>query len=38
MINNQIADAKSDLTKWMFVFWAGQMTITIGIILLFIKN
>ena len=38
MINNQIAEAKSDLTKWMFIFWAGQMTITIGIILLFIKN
>ena len=38
MINNQIAEAKSDLTKWIFIFWAGQMTITIGIILLFIKN
>jgi len=36
MIKNQISEAKSDLTKWMFIFWVGQ--ITIGIILLFIKN
>ena len=38
MIKNQISEAKSDLPKWMFIFWVGQMTITIGIILLFIKN
>ena len=36
MIKNQISEAKSVLTKWMFIFWVGQ--ITIGIILLFIKN
>ena len=37
-INTQIAETKSELIKWMFIFWIGQMTITTGIILLFIKN
>jgi hypothetical protein len=38
MINTQMAETKSELIKWMFIFWAGQMTITIGIMLLFVKN
>jgi hypothetical protein len=37
-INTKIAESKSELIKWMFIFWIGQMTITTGIILLFIKN
>jgi len=37
-LNTQIAESKSELIKWMFIFWAGQMTITVGIILLFVKN
>ena len=37
-IDTKIAESKSELIKWMFIFWIGQMTITTGIILLFIKN
>jgi len=37
-IDTKIAEAKSDLTKWMFIFWAGQMTISVGILLLILKN
>lgn len=38
MISNQISEAKSDLTKWMFIFWASQMTITLGILLLILNK
>ena len=37
-IDTKISEAKSDLTKWMFLFWAGQMTISVGILLLILKN
>ena len=37
-IDSKISESKSELIRWMFIFWAGQMTITIGIMLLFIKN
>ena len=37
-IDTKIAEVKSDLTKWMFIFWAGQMTISVGILLLILKN
>ena len=37
-IDTKIAESKSELIKWMFIFWIGHMTITTGIILLFIKN
>ena len=37
-IDTKIAESKSELIKWMFIFWIGQMTITTGIILLFVKN
>lgn len=38
MISNQIAEAKSDLTKCMFIFWASRMTITLGILLLILNK
>jgi len=38
IMENSFSDTKFELIKWMFIFWASQMTITIGIILLFIKN
>jgi hypothetical protein len=37
-IDTKIAEAKSDLTKWMFIFWASQMTITLGILLLILNK
>jgi hypothetical protein len=37
-IDSKISESKSELIRWMFIFWAGQMTITMGIMLLFVKN
>ena len=37
-IDTKIAEAKSDLTKWMFIFWVSQMTITLGILLLILNK
>jgi hypothetical protein len=33
-----IGETKADLIKWMFIFWATQITATIGIILLFVRK
>jgi len=30
-------EVKADLIKWMFIFWVGQVSITTGLILLFLK-
>ena len=34
-LSEKIADVESRLTKWMFIFWAGQIT---AIILLYLKK
>lgn len=34
----QIGEAKADLIKWMFIFWIGQVAVTFGFILLFLKK
>lgn len=34
----EMKEQKSELIKWMFVFWIGQIAAPIGIILLFIKK
>jgi hypothetical protein len=36
--DSKISETKSELIKWMFIFWTGQITITIGMILLFAKS
>ena len=33
-----ISEAKSDLIKWMFVFWMGQGAVTYLIVSMLIKN
>lgn len=33
-----IANTKSELIKWMFIFWVGQVAVTFGFILLFLKR
>lgn len=33
-----IADTKAELIKWMFIFWIGQVAVTFGFILLFMKK
>ena len=33
-----IAETKGELIKWMFIFWIGQVAVTFGFILLFLKR
>ncbi len=33
-----LANTKTDLIKWMFVFWIGQIAATFGFILLFLRK
>ena len=37
-LENSISEFKSEILKWMFIFWVGQMSITIAIVLMFIKK
>lgn len=34
----KIDELKSELIKWMFIFWVAQVTATFGFILLFVKK
>lgn len=34
----KIADSKSDVIKWIPIFWVGQVAATFGFILLFLKK
>lgn len=33
-----LAETKSELIKWIFFFWIGQLAATFGFILLFLKE
>lgn len=33
-----LAKQKAELIKWMFIFWIGQVAVTFGFILLFLKK
>lgn len=33
-----LANSKADIIKWMFIFWIGQIAVTIGIILMFVNK
>jgi hypothetical protein len=33
-----LANSKADIIKWMFIFWVGQIAVTIGFILMFINK
>lgn len=33
-----LAEIKSELMKWMFIFWIGQVVATFSFILLFLKK
>jgi hypothetical protein len=37
LLELKIEKVRSDLIKWMFIFWAGQTSITIAIIMLVLK-
>jgi hypothetical protein len=34
----KIGDTKAEIIKWMFIFWVGQVAVTFGFILLFLKK
>jgi hypothetical protein len=34
----ELSEMKFDILKWMFLFWLGQMSIAIGIVLILIKK
>lgn len=33
-----LANSKAEIIKWMFIFWIGQIVVTFGFILMFIKK
>lgn len=36
-LSQQIADTRADITRWMFVFWVGQLAALLGILFVFFK-
>jgi hypothetical protein len=36
-VSKELSEAKFDILKWIFLFWVGQMSITLGIVLLLLK-
>lgn len=36
-LSQQIADMRVDLTRWMFVFWVGQLAAILGILFVFFR-
>ena len=34
----KISEVKAEIIKWMFIFWIGQVAVTMGLILLYIKK
>ena len=37
-LKNKIASSKTEISKWMFIFWVGQIAVTFGFILLFMNK
>jgi len=35
---SEISKTRSDLIKWMFIFWAGQIAVIFGILYAFLKT
>jgi hypothetical protein len=33
-----LAENKAEIIKWMFIFWVGQVAVTFGFILVFLKK
>ncbi len=38
VVKQDLHDAKAEMIKWMFIFWIGQVAVTFGFILLFLKK
>jgi hypothetical protein len=37
-VHQTVSEAKSELIKWMFIFWMGQGAVTYMIVSLLVKN
>ncbi|HZY38911.1 MAG TPA: hypothetical protein VFE53_19760 [Mucilaginibacter sp.] len=37
-VNLDLSNRMSDMIKWMFIFWVGQVGATLGIVFLFLKK
>lgn len=37
-LETKIAESKSEIIKWMFIFWAGQVVVTFGLLLIYLKK
>jgi len=38
LLRKEIADAKTETIKWMFIFWIGQVAATMAIVMIFFKK
>jgi len=37
-LDAKISDVKSEIIKWMFIFWIGQVAVTFGLIIVYLKK
>jgi hypothetical protein len=37
-VDLKISETKSEIIKWMFIFWAGQVVVTFGFLLIYLKK
>ena len=37
-VNTRISETKTDIIKWMFIFWVGQIGVLVAILSLFFKH
>ncbi len=37
-VSKELSETKFKILKWLFIFWVGQLSITIGIVLMLIKK
>ena len=37
-VSKELSETKFEILKWLFIFWVGQLSITIGIVLMLIKK
>ncbi|MFM2047954.1 MAG: hypothetical protein RI955_500 [Bacteroidota bacterium] len=37
-LRTEMKEQKSEIIKWMFLFWVGQIAVTFGFILLYLKH
>ncbi|MBE0648336.1 MAG: hypothetical protein IH596_11185 [Bacteroidales bacterium] len=37
LVKKDLFLVKADMIKWMFIFWAGQVSVTLGLILVVVR-